>query len=191
MSKTTIILICSIAFVVLVGFIVIVRIINRKRFKKLQENLKKIKLEKEDLERDKRISLPSQPSEPAIQEPAISQTVESLDDVKSTNGKQPIVEEYVPYNEQTQTNPFSKMDTFDENQFKKDLKDDFFQELSRQQKRDFAPQKEDDFEKFMNDYSYSRNVVNESLLDKIKKMPPEIRMLLLSNIFDRYDDDKK
>ena len=46
----------------------------------------------------------------------------------------------------------------------------------------------DDFDKFMEEHSYSRKIFNKPLLEKIKKLPPEVRMLLLSNVFDRIDD---
>jgi len=47
---------------------------------------------------------------------------------------------------------------------------------------------EDDFEKFMNEHSFSRKVFNKPLLERIKKLPPDIRMLILGNVLDRIDD---
>ena len=52
--------------------------------------------------------------------------------------------------------------------------------------------KERDFEKFMDEHAFSRKVFDKTLLDKIKKLPPEIKSIIMGNVFDKFngDDDK-
>ncbi len=46
----------------------------------------------------------------------------------------------------------------------------------------------DDFDDFMNEYSYSRAAVNKNLLKQMEKLPPKVKALVLGNIFNRFDD---
>ncbi len=47
-----------------------------------------------------------------------------------------------------------------------------------------------EFEEFLNEHAFSRKVMDKSLLEKIKKLPPEIKSVILGNIFNKFDDDK-
>ena len=50
------------------------------------------------------------------------------------------------------------------------------------------PEKTDDFEDFMNEHAYSRRIFNKDLLSKLRDLPPEIKAVILSNVFNKYDD---
>lgn len=182
MNKTTLlIIICVGVFVALVGFIVVVRIFNRKRFKRLQENLKKLNQEKEDMEHDDKLSLPKEENMGTSYEPIIQ-------DTQVEGDKKPIIEDYVPDNEPQFQNMYPKMSEVDfDNEFE-DTDNNYSNTYERPKS---IKEPEDDFDKFMNEHSYSRKVFNRPLVEKIKKLPPDVRMLLLSNVFDKYDDDKK
>lgn len=169
MNKTTLLILIGVGvFVLLIGFIIIIRINNRKRFKKLQENLKKFRQENENLSQEDKISLPKEEDF----------DMSSSSDIDFSNKDFGLDEEQGKLEDfqSVDTSPFSDLNEFSEVQF------DMKPTLSKS---------DDDFEKFMNEHSYSRKVFNKPLLEKIKKLPPDVRMLLLSNVFDRYDDDKK
>ena len=169
MNKTTLLILIGVGvFVLLIGFIIIIRINNRKRFKKLQENLKKFRQENENLSQEDKISLPKEEDF----------DMSSSSDIDFSNKDFGLDEEQGKFEDfqSVDTSPFSDLNEFSEVQF------DMKPTLSKS---------DDDFEKFMNEHSYSRKVFNKPLLEKIKKLPPDVRMLLLSNVFDRYDDDKK
>lgn len=166
MDKTTlIILICAGVFVVLVGFIILIRINNRKRFKKLQDNLKKLNQEKEDLKTDDSISLPSE------------------SEISLSSTASPIIEDYQPEIEPQPIMP-------DLNDNEEIYLNEFEMQDINQSLDNLSKQKDDDFEQFMNEHSYSRKIIDKPIINKIKNLPPDVRMLLLSNIFDKIDDDK-
>lgn len=59
-----------------------------------------------------------------------------------------------------------------------------------EEKKTVVPKKhkQDDFDDFMNDYSYSRAAVNKNLLKEIKNLSPKVKALVLGNIFNKFDD---
>lgn len=174
MNKTTLLILIGVGvFVLLIGFIIIIRINNRKRFKKLQENLKKFRQENENLSQEDKISLPKEEDF----------DMSSSSDIDFSNKDFGLDEEQGKFEDfqSVDTSPFSDLNEFSNNELS-EVQFDIKPTLSKS---------DDDFEKFMNEHSYSRKVFNKPLLEKIKKLPPDVRMLLLSNVFDRYDDDKK
>lgn len=173
-TTTLIILICAGVLFLIVGFIVIIRLNNGKRSKKLQASLKKLNQEKESLEKDNKVFLPKE------DELYTSANIENT--VGLENDKSPTIEDYVQ-DEQAQE------------EIPSEISEDFKEEFNTvynpmgNKSQEFKL-KEDDFEAFMNEHSYSRKVFNKPLIEKIKKLPPDVRMLLLSNVFDRFDDEK-
>ena len=50
---------------------------------------------------------------------------------------------------------------------------------------------DDDFEQFRAEHSsYSKYMKDDSLIDRIKDLPPNMRAVIFNNIFNRIDDDK-
>ena len=45
-----------------------------------------------------------------------------------------------------------------------------------------------DFETFLNEHAYSRKIFDKTLLEKIREMPPEMKAIVLGNLFDRFND---
>ena len=144
------------------------RISSGRRSKKLQDNIKKLNSEKEKIENEVKVTLPSE-------------SEEILENYQTVG--QPIVEDYIPEveGESLDVQPEPAFDPFDLNSF----------QMNEPQTQPIQTMtKDDDFEKFMNEHSYSRKVFNTSLVEKIKKLPKDVRILLLSNVFDRFDDEK-
>lgn len=174
MNKTTlIILICVGVFVLFVGSIILIRIFNSRHSKKLQDNLKKFKQEKEELDQGDNISLSSDNNTQLSNEMYIPES--KTEEFNFPENTEASVEEYEPFLDVEQNQPIPK------NEF------DFFGENSNTSRMQNL--KDDDFEKFMDEHSYSRKIIAPSLLDKLKSLPPEVRMLLLSNVLDKFHDE--
>lgn len=182
MNKTTLLILIGVGvFLLLVSFIVIAKLIGKKRAKKLQENIKKLNQEKESLNQEVQVVL-------AKDEPEVPQIQESENNEQKDNA--PLIEDYIPDPVQEEVSPVSEEDNIfmgEEDDIQKKL-DALINEMPKQKQESNTIKLDDDFESFMNEHSYSRKVFNKPLLEKIKKMPPDVRMLLLSNLFDRFDD---
>ena len=50
--------------------------------------------------------------------------------------------------------------------------------------------RDQEFEDFLDEHAFSRKVFDKNLLNKIKKLPPEIKSVIMGNIFDKFNDDK-
>lgn len=48
--------------------------------------------------------------------------------------------------------------------------------------------KPDDFEDFLNENAFSRKVLDQNLLNKLKSMPPQMQSIILNSIFNKFDD---
>ena len=46
---------------------------------------------------------------------------------------------------------------------------------------------EDDFEEFLDKYSYTRKIIDKDLLKKLNSLPPEVKEMILGNVFNKYD----
>ena len=46
----------------------------------------------------------------------------------------------------------------------------------------------DDFEAFLDKHSYTRRVLDKDILKKIQELPPEVKAVVISNIFSRPQD---
>ena len=46
-----------------------------------------------------------------------------------------------------------------------------------------------EFEDFLNEHALSRRILNKDILEKLKDLPPDIKAIILSNVFNKYDDN--
>lgn len=166
----------------LIILIVFIRISNIKRFRRLQANLKKIKEEEQTESLDDKVILPKE-EESAIlnqDEPYITGNEMKVEDYipdeqsEDNNKIKPVVEDYV--SESDKLPPYENYDQ--KRRFENKNK---IQKVNRDK----------DFEDFLNEHAFSRKVFNKSLLDKIRELPPEVKAIVLGNVFDKFDDDKK
>ena len=72
-----------------------------------------------------------------------------------------------------------------ENIFDDNLNNDFFKRKKNIEKK---IDRDEDFDKFMDEFSYSRAPKNKSLLEQIEKLPPKTKAIILNNIFNKFDD---
>lgn len=189
----TIALICIICGGILLLFIVAIIFIrrsNKKRFQRLQENLNKYKEENKNFEQDNKITLSKEPEAP--QNENIIQETREPADIKLENtqqentekSQQPIIEEYDGWHDEPKEYKRKPQSISNEDFFKDELRK--FIETNEKSKK--KPDKTDDFEDFMNEHAYSRRIFNKDLLSKIRDLPPEIKAVILSNVFNKYDD---
>ena len=189
----TIALICIICGGILLLFIVAIIFIrrsNKKRFQRLQENLNKYKEENKNFEKDNKITLSKEPEAP--QNESVTQETREPADIKLENtqqentekSQQPIIEEYDGWHDEPKEYKRKPQSISNEDFFKDELRK--FIETNEKSKK--KPEKTDDFEDFMNEHAYSRRIFNKDLLSKLRDLPPEIKAVILSNVFNKYDD---
>lgn len=171
-----------------VGLMVIFGIIahahGKKKEKKLDESIELLKKEREGLENEGNLTLLV---EKDIPEQA---SVENLD-LQEEMQPQKIEEEK---QEQILEEEDLQDDDFDissnkefETLFSRKGKDAFdFPKMKKPLPKKNA--EEDDFERFLDKHSYTRRIIDKNLLNKIKKLPPDVKAVLLSNIFTRPQD---
>lgn len=189
----TIALICIICGGILLLFIVAIIFIrrsNKKRFQRLQENLNKYKEENKNFEQDNKITLSKEPEAPQneniiqeINEPA-GIKLENTQQENTEKSQQPIIEEYDGWHDEPKEYKRKPQSISNEDFFKDELRK--FIETNEKSKK--KPDKTDDFEDFMNEHAYSRRIFNKDLLSKLRDLPPEIKAVILSNVFNKYDD---
>lgn len=189
----TIALICIICGGILLLFIVAIIFIrrsNKKRFQRLQENLNKYKEENKNFEQDNKITLSKEPEAP--QNESVTQETSEPINIKLENtqqentekSQQPIIEEYDGWHDEPKEYKRKPQSISNEDFFKDELRK--FIETNEKSKK--KPEKTDDFEDFMNEHAYSRRIFNKDLLSKLRDLPPEIKAVILSNVFNKYDD---
>lgn len=171
MSST--LLYCIIGGAVLLALIVatiFIRRSNKKRFQRLQENINKYKKENEAFDNDNRIVLSKDEPESEKQE------AQPVAHIKPENA---VIEDYYeePPKPINQNRNRSNQYNYRRNNIKNAVK-------SQNQNED------DDFEQFLNEHSYSRKILSGDLISKLQDLPPEIKAVILSNVFNKYDDDK-
>ncbi len=153
---------------ILIVAIIFIRRSNKKRFQRLQENINKYKKENEEFDNDNRIVLANDEPESEKQE---------AQPVVHTKPENAVIEDY--YEEPTkpinQNRKRSDQYNYRRNNIKNAVK-------SQNQSED------DDFEQFLNEHSYSRKILSGDLISKLQDLPPEIKAVILSNVFNKYDD---
>ena len=189
----TIALICIICGGILLLFIVAIIFIrrsNKKRFQRLQENLNKYKEENKNFEQDNKITLSKEPEAPQneniiqeINEPA-GIKLENTQQENTEKSQQPIIEEYDGWHDEPKEYKRKPQSISNEDFFKDELRK--FIETNEKSKK--KPDKTDDLEDLMHEHAYSRRIFNKDLLSKIRDLPPEIKAVILSNVFNKYDD---
>ena len=168
MSTTA--LICIIGAGVLLFFIlmiVLIRRSNKKRFNKLQENINKYKQENQEFDKNNKITLSKEAEEPK----------EQAQEENAQQKEEPVIEEYIDdrfLRNQPQRERINRRTMPARNP-----------NLQMQNNRNF---KQDDFERFLDEHAYSRRILNKDILSKIKDLPPEVKAVILSNVFNKYDD---
>lgn len=174
-TTTIIIIVCCALLFLFISFIVFIRISNHKKTKKLQENLKKYKNETDKEEK-----------ESASITIAANKEGQNISEDEIFGGTEPKDESFFT---------ISKNESKDDNSIENDIqsfddlppmpkKPSYREEEKRRRDRD------KEFEEFLDDHAFSRKVFDKSLLEKLQELPPEIKSIIMGNVFDKFDDDK-
>lgn len=170
-----ILIVCGGLLLLFVLFVILVRRSNRKRYYKLQENLRKFQKENEDFDSE---------GEPDVM-PGLKITEDPVELPKTKKGEpSPIVEEYIPEFSEEIERPIENDIMEDENDFK------YQPSFSNEMRRNNQAKRDEEFENFMNEHSFSRKVLDQNLVAKIRNLPPELKAIILNSVFDKFDDNK-
>lgn len=174
MSRTVLTCIIVAVLVVILAIVILIRRSNKKRYKKLQENIDKMK----------------------------KQNTQDIDDRITLSSKNEMVDDHFEVNQKVEP----KVEDLDSNlEEEKDLQPLSNENQSLEQPMPFAmntnishppqrPKKSqprvDDFEKFMDEHAYSRKILGKDLRNKLKGLSPQVKALILTNVLNKFDDDK-
>lgn len=161
-------IVCSAIVLLFILFIIFIRMSNKKRYNRLQENLRKLQQENDDFDNDNRLELDD----------------EKLKATENRNSK-PIIEEYSFEDESTQE--VMENDDLEDN----NVKEDTFSMIEDKEDLKARARKkaDDDFNEFMKEHSFSRKILDEDLIEKFRGMPQELQDALLTSVFQKFEDD--
>ena len=176
MNRTLLICIIAIVLVAVLTIIILIRRSNKKRYKRLQENIDKMKKQKnQDI--DDRITL-SRKNEMLDDHfellKKVEPKIETLDaEANLEEDKNDNIDEILNVNQgiQTQQVPPTAPAGHSMQKVKK------------------TP-RVDDFEKFMDEHAYSRKILGKDLRNKMKGLSPQVKALILTSVLNKFDDDK-
>ena len=163
--------------IVLIGIIVFMTLISKKNKKKneakLDEKIKKFKEEQESLTKKQQTEEAKKKEEEAFANITLTDDVE---DEFADVFEKPFKEEKSAVQQPVKFDPTERSPEFN---------NDFFQSKLKTKK---SNSRNDDFEDFLNEHSYTRRVLDEDLLKQIKSLPPKLKAIVLGNIFNKFED---
>ena len=236
MDLTTILIIIGAAIIaILIIAVIFIRISNKKRFKKLQDNIKKYKAENDNFGNEVNVKV-SDDKTATVENPTMVEQYVPDNEVPSYQNNPPIIEDYdvdvedddddipdfIPrrrnrderrnvYGRDRRASSMLNRTHYESNDNDEDDDDDIPDFIPRRRNRDERRNvygrdrrassmlnrthyesndndEDDDFEEFLNEHSYSRRILNNDLIKNLKDLPPDIKAIILSNVFNKYDD---
>ncbi len=191
MDLTTILIIIGAAIIaILIIAVIFIRISNKKRFKKLQDNIKKYKAENDNFGNEVNVKV-SDDKTATVENPTMVEQYVPDNEVPSYQNNPPIIEDYdVDVEDDDDDIPdfIPRRRNRDErrNVYGRDRRASSM--LNRTHYESNDNDEDDDFEEFLNEHSYSRRILNNDLIKNLKDLPPDIKAIILSNVFNKYDD---
>lgn len=191
MDLTTILIIIGVAVLaILIIAVIFIRISNKKRFKKLQDNIKKYKAENDNFGNEVNVKV-SDDKTATVENPTMVEQYVPDNEVPSYQNNPPIIEDYdVDVEDDDDDIPdfIPRRRNRDErrNVYGRDRRASSM--LNRTHYESNDNDEDDDFEEFLNEHSYSRRILNNDLIKNLKDLPPDIKAIILSNVFNKYDD---
>lgn len=191
MDLTTILIIIGAAIIaILIIAVIFIRISNKKRFKKLQDNIKKYKAENDNFGNEVNVKV-SDDKTATVENPTMVEQYVPENEVPSYQNNPPIIEDYdVDVEDDDDDIPdfIPRRRNRDErrNVYGRDRRASSM--LNRTHYESNDNDEDDDFEEFLNEHSYSRRILNNDLIKNLKDLPPDIKAIILSNVFNKYDD---
>lgn len=164
-------------------------IVSKKKGKKvaskLDENIQKIKTEQEEITKKQQADAEEKKEKDAFKNIILTEDVE--DEFKDLFTQAP----QAPKNDfdDIELPDFGKDDFFKKGS--KDFDDDFFKNFDKPGKKQEPkkPSRDEEFEQFLNEHSFSRRVLDKSVLDEIKSLSPKMKAIVLGNVFNKFDKE--
>ncbi|MBO5394433.1 MAG: hypothetical protein J6A28_00815 [Clostridia bacterium] len=171
--------------VVLIASLVLTVILAKKKgkknAKKLDENISKFKTEKEEIEKKEQADAEEKKEKEAFKNITLTEDVEE----EFKDLFQPHLAS-VKEKDDFDFPELSKAD-FSNSKFN-DFDDDFFKNLDKPSKKSKALTRDEEFEQFLNEHSFSRRVLDKDILDEIKSLSPKMKAIVLGNVFNKFDE---
>ena len=189
MDLTTILIIVGVAvLVILIIAVIFIRISNKKRFKRLQDNIKKYKNENDNLGKDDKVKISDDQSK--VENVSMVEQYVPEDETPSYQNNSPIIEDY---DEVTEDDDDDIPDFIPRRRYRDERRNVYGRErrasmLNKNHLDSNDDDEDDDFEEFLNEHSYSRKILNNDLLKNLKDLPPDVKAIILSNVFNKFDD---
>ncbi len=203
MNFKILIIIGAVVVVLIVALIIFLSISNKRKSKQLQDNLKKYKQETKDKENTsitlstdevgQNLSEDELLSDDFLETPKEEEKENEFEDFDFN------FDDFLPKNFGKEPNFNNDRDRLREpDRFRNDRRPRGFEERDFRRRRPDKFRNErnrndrdDDFEQFLNEHSFTRKVLDKSLISQIQKLPPEIKAVIMSNVFDKFNDDNK
>ncbi|MBO5022317.1 MAG: hypothetical protein J6C53_02430 [Clostridia bacterium] len=171
-----ILIVCSGLLLLFILFIIGIRRANKKRYYRLRDNLKKVQQEKEELAREGDASFHTGNVKVELSPDVDKMNNHSYEDVDLAE---------LDIEDVSQTPQQNTTDEIKEDQAEFDTTP-LLDKTEREREKDYRRDKE--FEKFLDEHSFSRKVLDKKMLNKLKQLQPEMQKVLLDNIFTKFDD---
>ena len=171
MDLTTILIIIGAAIIaILIIAVIFIRISNKKRFKKLQDNIKKYKAENDNFGNEVNVKV-SDDKTATVENPTMVEQYVPENEVPSYQNNPPIIEDYdVDVEDDDDDIPdfIPRRRNRDErrNVYGRDRRASSM--LNRTHYESNDNDEYDDFEEFLNEHSYSRRILNNDLIKNLK-----------------------
>lgn len=170
------IIIGVVALVLIIALLVLISSKKKKKSnKKLDENISKLQSEKEQIEKRQQADEAQKKEDEAFKNITLTEDVE--DEFKDLFDPPPA--------------PVEKEEDFDLPDFEKvpfnskNFDDDFFKSFD--EKPEKPKTRDEEFEEFMNQHSFSRRVLDNEVLGQIRKLSPKVKAIILGNIFNKFE----
>ena len=148
---------------------------KKKRSKKLDESISKLQNEKAQIDQKQQADEAQRKEDEAFKNITLTEDVE--DEFKDLFTPPPME---APEEEDFDLPDFEKV-PFKSSGFD----DDFFKKIDQQPEK--PKTRDEEFEEFMNQHSFSRRVLDNEILGQIRKLPPKVKAIILGNIFNKFE----
>ena len=170
--------------------------LNRKNSEKLKKTLEKIKKEASQPEEEPKIFISKDEPAPEVKVekkdklPSGVIIEDYVEEDKPQSASEPVIEDF------SDTNIFELENKNDAKEEKinwedfslfDDEDDDESKPKKKKKKKTSKEKQPEDFEQFLDNYSYTRKIIDKDLLKKLNSYPKEIKEIILNNILNKTE----
>ena len=170
------VIISAVALVLVLALIAFISAKKKKKTnKKLDDSISKLKSESEQIDKKQQADEAQRKEDEAFKNITLSEDVE--DEFRDL---------FDPPPAPAATEDDFDIPNFDKASFdSKKFDEDFFKSFDEKPAK--AKTRDEEFEEFMNEHSFSRRVLDNEVLGQIRKLSPKVKAIVLGNIFNKFD----